>query len=800
MKKFFALLPGAITLAVVASCAWADVVINETNFPDANFRAYVSRSFDSNSDGTLSDEEIIDIGDVNVANSDISSLKGIEYFTELISLECSYNSIRELDLRSNILLQSLQCRNNLLTSLDVTNNHELRDIFADNMARWGEEPSIRFSTGYNNNQISALDVSFNFDLEHLALDGNALVYLDVSENEKLADLSVSGNSLAELDMGNKPELRKFHCIGNNLTAIDLTQCPALEDLKFSETYITDLDLSRNTALIEFECQDNQLKALDVSRNTALTKLWCWNNQLTKLNVSNNTALTDLRCDQNQLAVLDISKNTALTLLNCWNNQLTELDLSKNTALTSLGCEDNNLTALDVSKNTALTYLNCLRNQITALDVHNNILLTGIWCNGNQLTELDVSRNTALTHLHCDGNKLTELDLSNNTNLTSLQCHWNNLTSLDISKNIALTEMSCDNNQLTTLDVSSNTALTWLRCNNNHITALDLSKNTALTGLECSNNELTTLDLSANPNIYVMHCDQNAMQILKVKESDNAQYPYQADMRDYAGDNFTRIESITAITSRDTEINVMFSPQSSSITYFADKPERVIYRYNLGYTGSADIARSMNVTLLVTGSVTPQPVEDDSALPIGTIQPVELSQDVLEKAASAVNVDVSQLRTLSIDSITAPKEPTQAMSNYAKNDNTELTGKLNTLEVNREGYYVFKVTLSDELWEKIKNQNISDYKFYGLHDSEAKVSSSFINGLLGTWEILTMKGEKMTSFGVREFLMIAFLNAGTPFTMFLAKLIMAILGGGCNTGIIAGSFAVLVLVFVKFRKH
>ena len=32
----------------------AGVAINETNFPDANFRAYVSDNFDDNADGSLS--------------------------------------------------------------------------------------------------------------------------------------------------------------------------------------------------------------------------------------------------------------------------------------------------------------------------------------------------------------------------------------------------------------------------------------------------------------------------------------------------------------------------------------------------------------------------------------------------------------------------------------------------------------------------------------------------------------------------------------------------------------------------
>ena len=190
----------------------------------------------------------------------------------------------------------------------------------------------------------------------------------------------------------------------------------------------------------------------------------------------------------------------------------------------------------------------------------------------------------------------------------------------------------------------------------------------------------------------------------------------------------------------------------------------------------------------------------SALPVGTISPVILSQDTLEKVARAVSTDVSQIHTLTSSNIADPQEPTQAMRDYAQSENVSFTGKLNTLSVDERGYYVFKITLTNELFEQVKGQKVSDFKFYGLHDSEAQVSASFINGLLGTWEVLTMNGDAFDSFGVKEFLMVGFLDAGTPFSVYLTKIILALLAGGCSSGIFAGGFAVLALTVLLFKKH
>ena len=313
-------------VAGMANAAQAQYIeINDTNFPDANFRTHV-KQYDTDSDGFLGSDEIAAVTSIDVSSQNIADLKGIEHFTALTELSCYNNQLTELDVSKNTALTDLWCDNNQLTALDVSANTAL----------------TKFSCGYN--QLSTLDLLANTALTRLSCTSNQLTVLDVSANTALISLSCQFNQLSTLNVSANTALRFLYCLDNQLTTLDVSNCTALEKL---------------------ECYDNQLTALNVSANTALTDLYCYNNQLPTLDVSNCTALKQLYCDNNQLTALDVSANTALTRLDCWNNQLTVLDVSKNTALTELICAINQLTALDVSANTTLTTLYCFNNQIQA---------------------------------------------------------------------------------------------------------------------------------------------------------------------------------------------------------------------------------------------------------------------------------------------------------------------------------------------------------------------------------------------------------------------------------------------------
>ena len=172
--------------------------INTTNFPDANFRNYLlSQSYGQ--DGVLTDKEIQGITYISVSSKNISSLKGIEFFTALKELWCYVNQLTSLDVSKNTELTKLICYANQLTSLDVSKNTAL----------------------------TALDCQ-----------SNPLKSLDVSKNAALEDLNCGSTQLTSLDVTKNTALKKLYCYNNQLTS---------------------LDVSKNTALINLWCYINQIK-------------------------------------------------------------------------------------------------------------------------------------------------------------------------------------------------------------------------------------------------------------------------------------------------------------------------------------------------------------------------------------------------------------------------------------------------------------------------------------------------------------------------------------------------------------
>ena len=132
----------AVMMLAICAEAWADVEINETNFPDDLFRNYVSGTFDKDSNGTLSNAEIATVTRMDALHSSrISSLKGIEHFTALMILNCYKDELTSLNVRKNAALETLRCSYNQLKTLDVSRNTALRILYCDN------------------NQFSAIDVS-----------------------------------------------------------------------------------------------------------------------------------------------------------------------------------------------------------------------------------------------------------------------------------------------------------------------------------------------------------------------------------------------------------------------------------------------------------------------------------------------------------------------------------------------------------------------------------------------------------------------------------------------------------------
>ncbi|MCR0264361.1 hypothetical protein MKC73_10660 [[Clostridium] innocuum] len=309
-----------------------NIDINETNFPDKEFRDWIKANITGADDDVLTPDEISKITRIDVSNeSEIKNLKGIEHFTAL---------------------KELYCDNTGITTLDVSNNKQLTYLSCG-------------STG-----ITALDVCNNKQLTYLSCDNTGITTLDFSNNKQLTELYCYNTGITTLDVSNNKQLTELHCGDTGITKVDVSKNEQLTKLVCFNTSITTLDVSKNEQLTYLYCYNTGITTLDVSNNKQLTELYCGDTGITTLDISRNKQLTELDCGDTGITTLDVSNNEQLTYLSCYNTGITTLDISKNKQLTLLDCSNTGTMTLDISKNEQLTYLDCTNTPLAFLKLGN----------------------------------------------------------------------------------------------------------------------------------------------------------------------------------------------------------------------------------------------------------------------------------------------------------------------------------------------------------------------------------------------------------------------------------------------
>lgn len=103
-----------VTLPPDAEVQATNFEITEERFPDPAFRQYIIDNFGSSSlyGSTVRISNTDTVTAINCSGLGITDLRGVEFFTKLVSLDCSDNSLSELDLSANTALTSLNVLEN----------------------------------------------------------------------------------------------------------------------------------------------------------------------------------------------------------------------------------------------------------------------------------------------------------------------------------------------------------------------------------------------------------------------------------------------------------------------------------------------------------------------------------------------------------------------------------------------------------------------------------------------------------------------------------------------------------------
>ena len=105
------------------------IAVNSKNFPDKNFRKYVSEYIDVNHSGYLSKDEIDATRFIDVSNKNISDLTGINYFGNVRRLYCNNNQMSSLDVSKLANLLILRADGMGLTSIDLSGCRVLKAAY-----------------------------------------------------------------------------------------------------------------------------------------------------------------------------------------------------------------------------------------------------------------------------------------------------------------------------------------------------------------------------------------------------------------------------------------------------------------------------------------------------------------------------------------------------------------------------------------------------------------------------------------------------------------------------------------------
>lgn len=354
-KKYIFLLSFTFTVL----CLKAQIV----NIPDPIFKNYLVQdtTINTNVDSEIQVSEASAFtGVINCSNLNISDLTGIEFFTDLTSLNCDNNQLTHLNITQNTNLLTLWCNYNQLTSLDVTQNKNLT--------------LLRF----DNNQIANIDITQNTDLRTFSCKNNQLTNLNITQNTNL---------------------RALNCSNNQLTKLDINKNTEVVNLKCSYNHLANIDVNYNTKLDVFYCDYNQLTSLEIPKNTDIRDLNCNNNKLQRLKIKKEGNDLDLNATHNPLLTCIEVGNIGIATVVWWSHIDSIASFSTNCNYTS-GVEDDNIQLIRVSPNptngyftlqTGLTHEN---TTIRIIDVLGKVIETSVIKPNVTSTPFDISKEIA----------------------------------------------------------------------------------------------------------------------------------------------------------------------------------------------------------------------------------------------------------------------------------------------------------------------------------------------------------------------------------------------------------------------
>ncbi len=233
-----------------------------------------NHNVDANGDGEVQLTEVANVYGLslstatNTTTGDITSIEGLQYFTNLKVLFCDGNNIPTADFTPLIHLEKLGFDYNHTSSLNINGISSLQLLYC------------------YYNSLDALDLSGLGQLATLACFNNNLTTLDLTGLNSLTHVECNNNQIASMTIPVLPQMSSFSFPGNQMTTFDLHVFPNAISVDGSNNPIATVNLAGLPNLQELNVSNTLVPQIDASQS-GISRLFCNDNpNLTYINVQN----------------------------------------------------------------------------------------------------------------------------------------------------------------------------------------------------------------------------------------------------------------------------------------------------------------------------------------------------------------------------------------------------------------------------------------------------------------------------------------------------------------------------------
>ncbi len=270
---------------------------------------------DANGDDEIQLSEALAVYQLDMFIGSITSLSGIENFTNLTHLDCGLNQLTALDVSALTNLEELLCLNNDISTINVSGLSSLR---------------VYHNGG---NQLTTLNLSGLTALEDLLCDENLLTSLDVTGLNNLQTLSCEGNDITGLTVA-LPNITSVNANENQLATLDVNGSPNLQTVTADDNVLTSVTVDALQSLETLHLQNNNLSSATLTDLPNLQTIFLFNNQLSTIDVSSCTGLNFISVVNNQLETMFLK-----------NGVLEQIEFGFNSTLEYICADDEQLDVL-----------------------------------------------------------------------------------------------------------------------------------------------------------------------------------------------------------------------------------------------------------------------------------------------------------------------------------------------------------------------------------------------------------------------------------------------------------------------